>query len=94
LKQPDNAEWLNYSIEFCGGTHLEKVEDAALFRIVSENGIAKGVRRIIAFTGDAAIECGKQAAEFKQQLQKAKNANPETLDSLLSKLSCTFCYKR
>jgi len=43
LKDPENKDWVNYSIEFCGGTHLKKTEEAKLFHIVSESGVAKGI---------------------------------------------------
>ena len=42
--------------EFCGGTHLERTGQVGLFKIVAEESIAKGVRRITALTGKAAVE--------------------------------------
>ncbi|MEX2388541.1 MAG: alanine--tRNA ligase [Phycisphaeraceae bacterium] len=70
LAQPDKPEWPKYSIEFCGGTHLQRSSDLEDFTIISEEAVAKGIRRVTAITGELA----KQAHAAAQRLQRELDA--------------------
>ena len=72
-----------YSIELCGGTHVERTGDIGLFKIDSESGVAAGVRRIEAVTGERALSRVHAMAE---QLSRAANALKTSPDKLLDKL--------
>ncbi|KAF2754107.1 alanyl-tRNA synthetase-like protein [Pseudovirgaria hyperparasitica] len=68
LQDVANPEWRNVSVEFCGGTHVDKTGDIKELVIKEEIGIAKGVRRIVAVTGQAAYDVQRLADEFATTL--------------------------
>ncbi|EEP76607.1 alanyl-tRNA synthetase [Uncinocarpus reesii 1704] len=70
LKDVKDPRWKGVSIEFCGGTHVQKTGDIKDLVILEESGIAKGIRRIIAVTGKDAHEVQRIAREFGERLNK------------------------
>jgi len=78
----------DYSIELCGGTHLKNTGDISTFKIISENGVAAGVRRIEAFTADTAIRYYREQEELVKAISQKIKAEPsliiQKLDSILA----------
>ncbi|CAK7264839.1 Alanine--tRNA ligase [Sporothrix epigloea] len=68
LKSPKNPEWRKYSVEFCGGTHVEQTNQIKDLIIVEESGIAKGIRRVVAYTGSTAHQAQRVAAQYSERL--------------------------
>ena len=72
-----------YSLEFCGGTHLTHTSQACQFRILSETGVASGIRRIEGVTGEAAYEIVKSK---DAQIEAICAALKTTEDQLVRKI--------
>ncbi|KAI1857155.1 hypothetical protein JX265_011356 [Neoarthrinium moseri] len=70
LENPENPEWRKVSVEFCGGTHVDQTGIIKDLVIVEESGIAKGTRRLVAYTGDAAHAVQREAAEFGKRIDE------------------------
>ena len=73
LKNVKDEQWNKVSIEFCGGTHVAKTGDIKDMVILEESGIAKGIRRIIAVTGEDAHAVQRVAEEFGKRLARLEN---------------------
>lgn len=77
-KYGDKVRVLSYgkfSKELCGGTHVERTGDIGFFKITSENGIASGVRRVEAITGEKALDWLENAEQQLNQVGKKVKAN-------------------
>lgn len=67
----------DYSIELCGGTHLLNTAQAGCFKILSEGGVAAGVRRIEALTGEKALEYFRKQDEELDQIARLFKVSKE-----------------
>ena len=77
IASPDAKDNREYSVEFCGGTHLKTTGQTGPFAILSEEGISKGVRRVVAVTGDvaaSAIASGQNLLERVKQVGSLADA--------------------
>ncbi len=75
-----------FSMELCGGTHVSRTGDIGLFKIVSEAGIASGVRRIEALTGEGAMQYVQHNASMLSQLAGSLKTDPDKLAERIQSL--------
>lgn len=69
----------NFSVELCGGTHVANTGMISLFKILSESGVAAGVRRIEALTGKGVLDYYKNLERILEEAGRALKATPATL---------------
>ena len=86
LSNPQDSQWKEYSVEFCGGTHLTNTKEAEAFALLSEEGIAKGVRRIVAVTQEDAKKAMLLAEAFSKILSEAAKLDVDALEAELKVL--------
>ena len=86
LANPQDSTWNEYSVEFCGGTHLTNTKEAEAFVLLSEEGIAKGIRRIVAVTRGDAKKAIALASEFEAKLSAAEAMDVALLEEQVKAL--------
>ena len=75
-----------FSVELCGGTHAERTGDIGQIRILSESGVASGVRRIEAITGVKALNHFDQAEALLSEVGQLVKARPDNLSEKVGQL--------
>ncbi|KAJ3145925.1 Alanine--tRNA ligase [Geranomyces variabilis] len=79
LADPTNQKWRGTSVEFCGGTHVKQTGDIKRCTILEESSISKGIRRVVAVTGEDAYEMQRLADEFEKRVKLLAQSSPDTL---------------
>ena len=74
------------STELCGGTHVRRVGDVGLFKVMAETGVAAGVRRVEAVTGDAALDWIDEREALLSRVTGVLKTDPEALETRVSGL--------
>jgi alanyl-tRNA synthetase len=87
LANPDSDLGVNHSVEFCGGTHLATTGPAEQFVVLSEEAVAKGVRRITALAGEVARRAVEHAKTLNERLDKLAGTKPEVLEKELASIT-------
>ncbi len=86
LRDPGSERWPTLSVEFCGGTHLASTGQAKAFAITSEEGIAKGVRRIQALTGVPAMAAVQAADALEAEADALARVPDDQLAAAIQEL--------
>jgi alanyl-tRNA synthetase len=75
-----------FSTELCGGTHVPQVGQIGLFKIVTESGVAAGIRRVEAITGQAAVEYVQQREAQLLEIAQTLKANPQEVTQKIAQI--------
>jgi alanyl-tRNA synthetase len=86
VKDPESDKWLDGSLELCGGTHVSNTAEAKAFTLIQEEAVAKGVRRITAFTGELAEATLKTADALEAKFAKAEKLPALELGAAVTEL--------
>lgn len=73
VADPSSPAWAELSVEFCGGTHLRNTSAAGRFCLVEETAVAKGIRRVVCVTKDAAVDAYNRGEELLARFSEARS---------------------
>ncbi len=90
IEKPDNIQWREFSVEFCGGTHLGNTSTVGGFVVMEESSVSKGIRRIVASTGSAAKEVQSANEEVDRLLSAASGTPEDELPILIAEIQKTI----
>jgi alanyl-tRNA synthetase len=76
----------DFSVELCGGTHVDRVGDIGQFKVVEESAIAAGIRRIVAVAGEAAVDHIQQTDNRLKQLGRVLKVAPDAMEDRLKQI--------
>jgi len=76
----------DFSIELCGGTHVQRVGDIGQFKIIEESAIASGIRRIVGVAGEAAVDSIQTMEERLKQVAGVLKVAPDSVDERVQQL--------
>ena len=85
--EPAHSEWRRESVELCGGTHVGSTGEIGSFAVIAEENVAKGVRRIVALTGDRARSAERLADEVVRRLDSASSMKDDALAAELQEVT-------
>ena len=81
------GDWMAASIEFCGGTHLKSTGAIGDFAVLQEQGLAAGIRRVMALTGDAAATLRAAGDALLARAAAAAHADDDAIEGLVEGLA-------
>ncbi len=85
VEKPEEAT-VDDAVEFCGGTHLKHTGEAGFFKIVAQEAVGKGIRRLVAVTGLEALALVQRLAGVVDELALRFNCKPEEISSRIDSM--------
>jgi alanyl-tRNA synthetase len=82
----ENPDGGIYSLELCGGTHVERTGDIALVKLVGDSAVASGIRRVDALTGSAAVAYVREQEQLLHEAAAAIKATPKELPARIQQM--------